>query len=93
MGHELVIEKKRVRMYNTVQILEEGVNNIKTTIKNGALVAARQEIVLLFSRSFVLKKKKGYILTVEYLCPLGEMLYEFVVSPIDRYYCLLNKKI
>lgn len=64
MNDELLIEKKRVRMYNTVQIKAEGTSNIKTRLKNGTIVSAKQNIVLSFSKSFVIRKTTGYLLVV-----------------------------
>lgn len=75
MSQELLIEKKRVRMYNTVQMKGEGSSNIKTRLKDGAIVSAKQDIVLQLRRSFVVRKTRGYLQIVEYECPKDQFLY------------------
>lgn len=83
-------------MYNSIKLAHlhgDGLDNIKTSIRKGALVALHQEIVLTFLRHFVVKRRvRGYFMVVEYLCPRGEVLYEIVVSPSVRYYSILGQK-
>lgn len=93
IGEELRIEKKRVRMYNTISILwksQTGTNSIKASIKKGVLVASKQVLTLQLCRHVILKKSQGFIMVIEYLCPSKEYLYELVLSPITRYYVFLQ---
>ena len=66
--------------------------SLKTSRKKNSIVTMEQEIVLIFSRHFVVAKKKGYMLVVEYECPKGEVLYEVVYGSGVRYFCLLEQK-
>ena len=83
-------------MYNSIKIgsmTEEGMKNIKTSKKKNSVMTVEQEIVLLFSRHFVVRTGKGYSLVLEYSSPRSEYLYEVVASPVVRYFCLLKQKI
>ena len=55
-------------------------------------VGSGQEIVLIFVRHVILRKKKGFIVILEYRCPGGKYLYEFMVEHIERYYLLADKQ-
>ena len=87
----LKFERKRVRMYSSIKLVfmtGDGLINFKTSKKKNSIVTTEQDVVLIFSRHFILRRQRGYTIVVEYNCPKGEFLYEVIPSPSLRYFSL-----
>jgi hypothetical protein len=78
-------------MYSSIKVVcltPDGPKNIKTSRKNNSVAMSEQDIVLKVEGHTVARARCGYVLVLEYHSPREEYLYEVVVRPTLRLYCL-----
>ena len=83
-------------MYNSIKLgctKGDGLKNMKTSMKKRSIVTLEQEIVLVFSRHIIVRRSRGYYNIIEYHCPKGEYLYEIIVGPALRLFCLRKEQL